>query len=157
MLASGRFTFQISEIIVKLICFRYLLEINALTELNNLIQINTLVFNSLPKAEQTIGLQGSLTSHRGQLLVRLGKSVEGVEWLRKSYAIRFHDEPFNPRESAWAAENAGNGIASLNNLPDAIQWQEKAQNHWAEWSNQQETGKGSYPACLKKSMAMILA
>lgn len=136
---------------------RYLLEINAYTELDDLIQVNRIVLSSLPKEEQTIGLQGSLTSHTGQLLVRLGKPAEGVEWLRKSYEIRSHDVPFNPRESAWAAENAANGIASLNEFDEAIRWQELAHEHWLEWSDKQSVSRGAYPACLKKSIPMILA
>ena len=136
---------------------RYLLEINAYSELDDLIQVNRIALSSLPKEEQTIGLQGSLTSHTGQLLVRIGKPVEGVEWLKKSYEIRSHDDPFNPRESAWAAENASNGIASLNKFNEAIRWQELARDHWLSWSDQQTVSRGEYPACLKKSIAMILA
>lgn len=135
---------------------RYLLEINSYTELEDLIQINTMALNTLPKEQQTIGLQGSLTSHAGQLLVRLGKPAEGVERLKESYGIRSQDVPFNPRESAWAAENAANGIASLNNFDEAIQWQERARDHWLEWSNQQSVLRGAYPATLKKSIGMIL-
>lgn len=137
--------------------YRYLLEINAYTELDDLIQINRMALSTLPEEEQTIGLQGSLTSHTGQLLVRLGKPAEGVEWLRKSYEIRSHDVPFNPRESAWAAENASNGIATLNEFGEAIRWQDRARDHWLEWSDKQSVLRGAYPACLKKSMAMILA
>ena len=136
---------------------RYLLEINAYSELDDLIQVNRAALSSLPKEEQAIGLQGSLTSHTGQLLVRIGKRADGVEWLRKSYEIRSHDVPFNPRESAWAAENASNGIASLNKFDEAIQWQDLARDHWLDWSNKQTLMRGEYPACLKKSIAMILA
>jgi hypothetical protein len=105
---------------------RYLLEINTYTELEDLIQVNTMALGTLPQEEQIIGLQGSLTSHTGQLLIRLGKPFEGVEWLKKSYEIRTHDVPFNPRESAWAAENAANGIATLNDFAEAIRWYELA-------------------------------
>lgn len=135
---------------------RYLLEINSYTELEDLIEINSMALSTLPKEEQTVALQGSLTSHTGQLLVRLGKPAEGVEWLKKSYKIRSHDVPFNPRESAWAAENAANGIASLNEFDEAIRWQERARDHWLEWSNKQSVMRGAYPATLKKSIGMIL-
>ena len=135
---------------------RYLLEINSYTELEDLIQINSMALNTLPKEEQTIGLQGSLTSHTGQLYVRLGRPAEGVEWLKKSYEIRSQDVPFNPRESAWAAENAANGIASLNEFDKAIQWLERAHDHWLEWSNEQSVLRGAYPATLKKSIGRIL-
>ena len=50
---------------------RYLLEINAYPELEDLIQVNTLALSNLAQEDQTIGIRGSFTSHRGQLLVRL--------------------------------------------------------------------------------------
>ena len=135
---------------------RYLLEINAYEDLEDLIEVNRMALEALPPEEQIIGLQGSLTSHTGQMLVRLGKPEEGVQWLRKSYEIRSHDKPFNPRESAWAAENAGNGIATLNEFAEAIEWLERARDHWLEWSNTQTTEKGEWPACIKKSLGMTL-
>ncbi|KAI1737183.1 hypothetical protein F4680DRAFT_460693 [Xylaria scruposa] len=137
-------------------CQRYLLEINAYTDLEDLIEINTMALETLNLENRTIALQGSLTSHRGQLLVRLGKPQAGVNWLRRSYDIRSHDVPFNDRESAWAAENLANGIATLNQFPEAIEWYERARNHWQTWSNQQAVGTGEWPACIKKSMGMAL-
>ncbi|KAI0099689.1 Tetratricopeptide-like helical [Nemania sp. FL0031] len=137
-------------------CQRYLLEINAYSDLEDLIEVNTMALNTLSPESQTIALQGSLTSHKGQLFIRLGRTEEGVEWLRKSYEIRSHDVPFNDRESAWAAENLANGIATLNNFTEAIEWYERARDHWQTWSNQQAVGTGEWPACIKKSMAMAL-
>lgn len=115
-----------------------------------------MAMSTLPQEDHTIGLQGSLTSHTGQLLIRLGRPTEGVDWLRKSYEIRSHDMPFDPRESAWAAENVANGIATLNCYTEAIQWYNNARDHWLEWSNEQTSDRGAWPACIKKSMAMTL-
>jgi hypothetical protein len=111
---------------------RYLLEINAYTELEDLIQVNNMAMSTLPSGISTIGLQGSLTSHTGQLLIRVGRPSEGVEWLKKSYEIRSHDEPFNPRESAWAAENAANGISTLNEFKEGVKWLDISRDHWLE-------------------------
>ncbi|KUJ22180.1 uncharacterized protein LY89DRAFT_778484 [Mollisia scopiformis] len=102
-------------------CQRYLLEINSLDDLADLIEVNTMALNTLPPEDQAISLQGSLSSHRGQLLLRLGKPEEGVQWLKKSYEIRSHDVPFSPRESAWAANNAATGMATLNNFTEALE------------------------------------
>lgn len=84
--------------------YRYLLEINSLDDLADLIEVNTMALNALPLKYQAIR-QSSITSHRGQLLLRLGKPEEGVQCLEKLYEIRSHDVPFNARESAWAANN----------------------------------------------------
>lgn len=98
-----------------------------------------------------MGVQGSLTSHKGQVLVRLGRA-EGVEWLKKSYEIRSQDVPFSPRESAWAADNVATGIATLNRFDEAITWYETARDHFLEWSNQQQENKGALSPTLMLSM-----
>lgn len=133
----------------------YLIEINAYAELEDLINVNTLALETLPIGEKTVNLQGSLTSHKGQLLVRLGRPLEGVQWLRKSYDIRSRAVPFNPRESSWAAENAANAIATVNNFTEAIKWQEAARDHWLDWSEQNGV-PGVWPAVLKKSLGTTL-
>ncbi|KAL2165951.1 hypothetical protein VTG60DRAFT_3571 [Thermothelomyces hinnuleus] len=47
---------------------------------------------------------------------------EGIVWLKKSYEIQSRDIPFNPRESAFAADNAASGFATLNNFKEADAW-----------------------------------
>lgn len=134
----------------------YLLELNSYEELEDLADVNTLALSTLPKEQQTVALQGSLTSHKGQLLVRLGKAEKGVVWLKKSYEIRKGDVPFNPRESAWAADNAATGIASLNQFSVATKWHERARDHFQEWSNQQTERRGEWPAEIMNSMGLGL-
>lgn len=77
--------------------------------------------------------------------------------VKKVVRDTFSRRPIQPRESAWATENLANEIASLNEFADGIQWQERARDHWLEWYDQQSVLRGAYPACLKKSIAMILA
>lgn len=134
----------------------YLLELNSYEELADLIEINTVALSTLSEQQQTIGLQGSLTSHRGQLLIRLGQAEEGVKRLKRSYEIRSRDKPFNPRESAWAANNAATGIATLNNFAEATKWHELARDHFQEWSNQQTECTGEWPAEIMNSMGLGL-
>ncbi|OTA87935.1 hypothetical protein M434DRAFT_130703 [Hypoxylon sp. CO27-5] len=137
-------------------CQRYLLELNSYDELADLIDVNTMALNTLPKEKRSVSLQGSLTSHKGQLLVRLGNAEEGVKWLKKSYEIRSHDVPFNPRESSWAADNAAAGLATLNDFTEAMKWHELARDHFQEWSNQQTERKGEWPAEIMNSMGLSL-
>ncbi|KAI0817305.1 Tetratricopeptide-like helical [Xylaria sp. FL0064] len=137
-------------------CQRYLLELNSYDELADLLEVNRLAINTLPKMEQTVGLQGSLTSHQGQLLVRLGKAEEGVKWLKESYNIRRGDVPFNPRESSWAADNTATGLATLNRFAEATQWHERARDHFKEWSNQQTDRKGEWLVEIMNSMGLGL-
>lgn len=132
---------------------RYLLEINSYEELQDLIEVNTMALDSLPEEQRLVGLQGSLTSHRGQVLCQLGKPEEGVEWLRKSYEIRSRDVPFNPRESAFAADNAASGFATINNLKEAHVWYDRARDHYQEWLDQQGADNGQLPPSILRGRA----
>lgn len=123
-----------------LIFGRYLLEINSLDDLEDLIKVNTLALSSMPKEEQTIGLRGSLTSHRGQLNLRIGKAEEGVKWLKESYEIRSHDITSKVVELAWAADNLAAGLGSINDFQEALKWCDIARNHYIEGKNQRNEG-----------------
>ena len=132
---------------------RYLLEHNSDEQLLDLIEANEMAFASLPSNQQAVGLHGSLTSHKGQLLCRLGKPEEGVKWLRKSYDIRSLDVPFNPRESAWAADNAASGFATLNDFEEAMVWYDRARDHFREWTVDQGTLDAKQSPTLLRSRA----
>lgn len=132
---------------------RYLLEINAYDELQDLIEVNTIVLESLPEDQRSVGLQGSLTSHKGQVLCRLGKPEQGVKWLTKSYEIRSRDVPFNPRESSFAADNAASGFATLNDFEEALLWYNRARDHYQEWLDQQQVVNAQLLPSLLRSRA----
>ncbi|KAH6626633.1 Tetratricopeptide-like helical [Chaetomium sp. MPI-SDFR-AT-0129] len=138
-------------------CQRYLLELSSYEELESLVDANTIALSTLPEEQQTTGLQGSLTSHKGQLLVRIGKAEEGVVWLKKSYDIRGRAIPFNHGESTWAACNAATGIATLNQFEEAIEWYERCSAHFKTWSYQQQAErKGEGSADIKTNLAQCL-
>jgi hypothetical protein len=135
---------------------RYLLELNSYDELADLAEVHTVALSTLAEEEQTIALQGSLTSHKGQLLIRLGQTEEGVEWLKRSYEIWSRDIPFNPRESVWAAINTATGITTLNQFAEATKWHERARDHFQEWSNLEAERRGEWPAEIMNSMGLGL-
>jgi len=143
-------------------CQRYLLELSEYEELEDLIQANTVAMDSLLPVEQQqpiAGLRASLASHRGQLLCRTGRPEEGVKWLEKSYELRSsHDsEPFDPRESAWAADNLATGLATLNKFEEAMVWFNRARDHYRVWSEQQSGPSKGLPAVtLLRSMGTAL-
>jgi tetratricopeptide (TPR) repeat protein len=135
---------------------RYLLEIDSLDELEQLLEVNSLALLTLPIEQQVVALQGSLTSHRGQLLCQLGNTEAGIQWLEKSYDIRSKDEPFKPTESAWAAGNAGNGYATANKFDQAVEWFETARSLWLQWSQGNPETTEDWPATLKTDMSFSL-
>ena len=132
------------------------MELNSYEELESLADANTIALSTLPEEQQTIGIQGSLTSHKGQLLMRVGKAEERVVWLNKSYEIRGRDIPFKPLESAWAASNAATCIATLNQFAEAVEWYERCAAHFKEWSDQQPERKGEGSANIKTNLAQCL-
>jgi tetratricopeptide (TPR) repeat protein len=101
-------------------------------------------------------LEGNLLSHKGQLLSKLGLGEESVECLKLAYKIFAGYDPYDPREAAWGAENLANGIATINNFPEAVRWQEKAREHWLDYSRDHSADKTEWAAILKKSMGTTL-
>ncbi|KAI1131412.1 hypothetical protein F5Y10DRAFT_286779 [Nemania abortiva] len=126
-------------------CQRYLLELHSYSELEDLIEVNMMAMETLPK-EEADGLRASLTSHKGQSLVFIGKPEEGTKWLEESYEIRRCADPFNPRESAWAASNVAMGYATLNRFEEAIKWHEETRIHFMSWAKKQTDRKWKLPA-----------
>ncbi|KAJ8067172.1 hypothetical protein OCU04_004539 [Sclerotinia nivalis] len=125
-------------------------------ELNNLCERYLLETNSLPSSDKTNDMLSSVTSYKGQLLVRIGKASEGVDIQKRSYEIRTEGVPENPREVAWASENAGNAIATTNQFSESIIWLERAIDIWLRWAKTQSQEKDVYPAVLKKSYGTVL-
>ncbi|KAI7288787.1 hypothetical protein KC343_g1092 [Hortaea werneckii] len=135
-------------------CQRYLIECNGYNDLIDLVQVNATALPTIPKQEWTvqIDLEGSLESHWGQALERLGKFAESVPHLKKAYDLFCTDVPHNLREEAWCAENLADGYGSMNNFKDALGYQYKARDHWLDWAKDNETDKTIWPAILKWGM-----
>ena len=132
------------------------MELCSYEELDSLADANTIALSTLSEEQQAIGIQGSLTSHKGQLLMRIGRAKEGVVWLKRSYEIRGRDIPFKPLESAWAASNAATCIATLNQFAEAVEWYERCIAHFKAWSDQQTERKGESSPGTKTNLAQCL-
>lgn len=66
------------------------------------------------------------------------------------------ETPFNPRETAWCADNAAMAIATMNDFAEATKWHEKSRDHFREWSLQQTERTGEWPAEVMKNMGLGL-
>ncbi|KAL8926612.1 MAG: hypothetical protein Q9172_001711 [Xanthocarpia lactea] len=134
---------------------RYLLETNEYNDLEDLINVNTLAFGTLPHHEQTIYLEAPLASYKGQLLNCLGKPSEGEVWLRKCCSLRAQAVPPKPWESTFSAKNLANGIATNHNFPEAIMWHKHARDFWYQWCDEKGLEKNT-PFELKTMMGITL-
>ncbi|KAI1420538.1 NB-ARC and TPR domain protein [Xylaria sp. FL1777] len=139
-------------------CQRYLIEINGYNDLLDLSEVNAMAIPTIPRQPHSIqvDLEGSLASHRGQVLARVGRFEEGIKQLKLSYDLFRTDQPRNLREEAWCAENLADGIASTNNFPEAVSFQEKARDHWLDWAKDNSEDKTEWPAILKWGMGTNL-
>lgn len=135
---------------------RYLLEISDYEELQDLIEVNTIALKTLPEEEQAVGLWGSLTSHKGQLLAIIGKPEECLRELEDSYNRRSGDVPFKPLESTWAATNVGRGFATLNKFDKALEWYEIAREHFVSWAKDQPDHELKLPADTMVQIGTVL-
>lgn len=126
------------------------------TDLGALIEVNTQALGTLPSEEQTIHLQGPVTSHRGQWLIHIGQAPEAVEWLVRSYNIRAQLKPLDLRESGWAASNTCHGFATVNDFTSAVKWYEKSCEHWQKWLQENGQDRAAMPATLKIHLSRAL-
>jgi hypothetical protein len=83
--------------------------------------VDQIALDTMPIEDQTNDMPSSITSYKGQLYVRIGKAIEGMEILKKFYGIRARAVPEDVWETAWALENAGNEIATTNTVEDSLQ------------------------------------
>ncbi|KAJ3578368.1 hypothetical protein NPX13_g2192 [Xylaria arbuscula] len=102
-------------------CQRYLIETNGYNDLLDLSEVNAMALATIPPQPHTIkvDIEGSLASHRGQVLERIGRVEEGITHLKLAHDLFCTDQPRNLREEAWCAENLADGIASSNNFAEA--------------------------------------
>ncbi|EEP78975.1 predicted protein [Uncinocarpus reesii 1704] len=133
---------------------KYLIETNGYNDLLDLLEVNAMAIPTIPPQPKSIqaDIEGDLASHRGQALARVGRAEEGVKELKLSYEIFASSQPRNLREEAWCAESLADGIASMNNYPEAVIFQEKAREHWLEWAKDNSADTTEWPAILKWGM-----
>jgi len=74
-------------------------------------------------------------------------------WLTKSHNLRIGDVPFNPLESAWAADNLASGFATDNDLVEAMVWYDRAKSHYQQWAAKQGVPNAKQPQTLLRSRA----
>lgn len=130
---------------------RYLLEIDAHETLEELVQSSFLAMDCIPSDEKTIVMQGEIASHYGQMYCRTGKVDDGIKWLQDSYRTFSSEIPFNATESGWAANNLATGYATAGKWSEALEWYERARDHWLEYSNRSSATQGHWPATIKTS------
>lgn len=138
------------------LCERYMLEISLYAELDDLLKVDQMALGTVPLEDQINDMPSSITSYKGQLFVRTGRAFEGVKILKKSHEIRVGYVPEDLRETAWANENAANGIATINEFAEALIWHERAISTWLRWAEMNSPEKTTYPAVLKKSYGQAL-
>ena len=146
---------QSPQIKQKLTCIRYLLEINAYNELQDLIKANEAALSNLPDTPKQLYMESELTSYKGQMFMKMGQAKLGLYCLRNSYEGWCNVIPFEGIEAAWAAENLANCVASDNDYLTAIAWHERAEMQWKEWSSTQTLPVPVSPI-LKKSLCQTL-
>ena len=136
----------------------YLIETNGYNDLLDLLEVNAMAILTMPPQPRSIqiDLAGELASHRGQAPVRGGRAEQGLQHLKLAYELFATDEPRNLREEAWGAENLADGIASTNNFPEAVRFQEEARDHWLDWAKHNSEDKMEWPAILKWGMGTNL-
>ena len=119
--------------------------------------VNQVALSTEPSMSHHDGIfaKGGLASYRGQLFATIGRYGEACELLKESYDLMCNDDPYNPQEECFAAGNYANALGSMNRFEEAINWSEKAVEHWYEYRPEDRNTQQYVPG-VKIDVGLIL-
>ncbi|KAK4059480.1 hypothetical protein Trihar35433_10756 [Trichoderma harzianum] len=149
--------FKASSLFCELLvdCQRYLYEINAFKELEDVCELNLLAVDTLDDQEQAIDIKASTLSHRANMYESIGRVEEAIELNTKGYNMRLKEEPCKGGLLGGFEQNLGYSYNTGNQHETALKWFEKSRVTWTEW-NVKEDREADWPTVTKKNTARCL-
>ncbi|KAL6832199.1 P-loop containing nucleoside triphosphate hydrolase protein [Trichoderma camerunense] len=149
--------FKASSLFCELLvdCQRYLYEINAFKELEDVCELNLLAVETLNDQEQAIDIKASTLSHQANMYESIGRVEEAIELNTKGYNMRLEEEPRKGGLLGGFEQNLGYNYNTANQHEKALMWFERSYITWAEW-NEKEGREADWPTVTKKNTARCL-
>ncbi|KAH6715960.1 hypothetical protein BKA61DRAFT_654853, partial [Leptodontidium sp. MPI-SDFR-AT-0119] len=148
--------FKASSLFCELLkdCQRYLYEINALRELEDVCGVNFLAVETLGDKEPAIDIKASTLSHQASMYENIGKVEQAIELNTKGYNMRLEEKPLKGGLGGFE-QNLAYNYNSANQHETALTWFEKSRDTWIAW-NVKEGRKEDWPTVTKKNTARCL-
>ncbi|QYS99428.1 NB-ARC domain-containing protein [Trichoderma simmonsii] len=128
--------FKASSLFCELLvdCQRYLYEINAFKELEDVCELNLLAVDTLDDQEQAIDVKASTLSHQANMYESIGRVEDAIELNTKGYNMRLKEEPRKGGLLGGFEQNLGYNYNTGNQHETALKWFEKSRVTWTEWN-----------------------
>ncbi|KAL7952428.1 hypothetical protein V8C34DRAFT_323297 [Trichoderma compactum] len=149
--------FKASSLFCELLkdCQRYLYEINAFKELEDVCELNLLAVDALDDQGQAIDIKASTLSHQASMYESIGRVEEAIELNTKGYNMRLEEEPRKGGLLGGFEQNLGYNYNTANQHETALVWFEKSRVTWTAW-NEKEGREADWPTVTKKNTARCL-
>ncbi|KAF2688084.1 hypothetical protein K458DRAFT_295015, partial [Lentithecium fluviatile CBS 122367] len=150
-------TFKASLLFCELLkdCQRYLYEMNALRELEDVCEVNLLAVETLDDKEQAVDIMASTLSHQESMFESTGKVQQAIELNTKGYHMRLEEKLLKGGLLGGFEQNLAYNYNTANQHDTALTWFEKSRNTSTDW-NVKEGRKADWPAVTKKNTARCL-
>ncbi|KAL7929497.1 P-loop containing nucleoside triphosphate hydrolase protein [Trichoderma chlorosporum] len=149
--------FKASSLFCELLkdCQRYLYEINAFGELEDVCELNLIAVNTLDDQEHIIDTKASILSHQANMYESIGRVEEAIKLNTQGYEMRLREEPRKGGLLGGFEQNLGYNYNTANQHQTALKWFEKSRVTWTAW-NEKEGREADWPTVTKKNTARCL-
>ncbi|GFF21642.1 hypothetical protein ATEIFO6365_0015021400 [Aspergillus terreus] len=136
-------------------CQRYLYEINALRDLEDVCEVNMLAVEALEDKEKAIDIAAWTLSLQASMDESTGKVQKAIELNTKGYRMRLEEKPLKGGLLGGFEQNLAYNYNTANDHEMALTWFEKSRDTWIAWNVKE--GRGAvWPTVTKKNTARCL-
>ncbi|KAH0553214.1 hypothetical protein GP486_006614, partial [Trichoglossum hirsutum] len=132
-------------------CQRYLYEANALTDLENLCDVNMVAVETLEDGHRKDDLKASIMSHQANLAESLGDAEKAIDLNKRVYEIRLQEKPMKQALLCYVTNNLGYCHNTANDHKSSLEWFQRSRDWWAALVESQGETQGCPPFILKNT------
>ncbi|OJJ42592.1 hypothetical protein ASPZODRAFT_125317 [Penicilliopsis zonata CBS 506.65] len=136
-------------------CQRYLYEINALKDLEDVCGVTMLAVEALEDEEKATDIAAWTLSLQASMYESTGKVQKAIELNTKGYEMRLKEKPLKGGLLGGFEQNLGYNYNTANDHETALTWLEKSKNTWIAWNVSEGSGT-DWPTLTKKNTARCL-
>jgi len=118
----------------KSINIRYLYEINALEDLDDVCKVNLLAVETLSDQEQAIDIKASTLSHQASMYESIGKIEQAIELNTQGYNMRLKENPLKDGLLGCFEQNLAYNYNNANQHETALTWFDKPRDTQIAWN-----------------------
>jgi tetratricopeptide (TPR) repeat protein len=138
-----------------LTAIRYLYEINALEELEDLCEANLMAADTLGDHGHATDIKASTLSHQASLYESIGQVERAIDLNMRGYNMRLAERPRKGGLLGGFEQNLAYNHNTANKHEVALTWFEKSRETWITW-NVSEGRQEDWPTVTKKNTARCL-